>query len=74
MVQALGVQGHEPLADPRPREEVAGVVEEHLIGVDVGVIEGHPQDVGILLERPGDEGTDREAVVDEGGVRRRGMW
>jgi hypothetical protein len=59
--------GHAPV-DPLAAEEVAVVVEEQLVVVDVGVVEGHPQRPRLGLERARGEGGDVEATAPEGGV------
>src|SRR5436309_1559915 len=47
VVQPLGMMGDEGLSDPRPAEELAPVVEEHLVLVDVGVEERDAESGGV---------------------------
>ena len=60
-----------PMPLPGPAHEVAVGVEEHLVGVDVGVVVRHLHRVGVEVERPGHERADDEARAGEGLVHRR---
>ena len=63
MLQPLRVVRDVRLADPRSREELALVVEEHLVLVDVRVEEGDAQRGGVAgLRRPRREQSDLEPV------------
>src|SRR4030095_15977556 len=72
VVDAGRVQGGHAAVDPLAAEEVAVVVEEQLVIVDVGVVEGHPQRPRLGLEGAGGEGGDVEAAAPGGGGGRRG--
>src|SRR4029450_1929951 len=67
VVDAGRVPGAHAAVDPLAAEEVAVVVEEQLVVVDVGVVEGHPQRPRLGLEGAGGEGGDVEAAAPEGG-------
>ena len=68
-----GVQADrtDPDARPGPAHEVTVGVEEHLVGVDVGVVVRHLHGVGTEVVQPGHERADDEAVPGEGLVHRR---
>src|SRR5579875_3536830 len=67
------VQGEraDPDAGPPAAHEAPTGVEEHLVGVDVGVVVGDLHRVGVEVERPGDEAAHDEAGALEGLVDRR---
>src|SRR5688500_10927466 len=56
----------EPDARPLPGHEVAPHVEEHLVGVDVGVVVGHRHGLGMEVEEAGHERADHEVGPLEG--------
>ena len=69
--EAAGMPGHHAGLDVVAAEEIAVVIEDHLVEVVVVVEERHLQRRRIGLERPRHEGADDEAVADPGRVRRR---
>ncbi len=70
MGEAAGVEGHHAGVDVVAAEEVAGVVEDHLVVVVVVVEERHLQGARIGFERARREGADDEPVGEEGRVGR----
>jgi hypothetical protein len=70
MLARVRVQGHEALADVGVREEVAPVIEDDLVVVDVGVVEGHPKRLG-GLQGARRKSVYRQAGDHEGRVHRR---
>lgn len=73
VVQPARVEGDEALVDAGPAEELAAVVEDHLVVVDVAVEERQPERLGVGLHRAGGEGADDEAARHPRRVGRRGQ-
>ena len=60
-----------PMPEPGPAHEVAVGVEQHLVGVDVGVVVRHLHGVGVEVVEPRHERADDEAGAGERLVHRR---
>src|SRR5437660_6775716 len=53
VVDPVRVEGEHALGDAGPTEELAPVVEDDLVHVDVAVVERHAEGIGIAFERTG---------------------
>ena len=69
--EPAGMQRHHAGVDIVAREEIAAVIEQHLVVIVVRMEERHLERAGIGLERSRHEGADDEAGRQKRGMRRR---